>query len=92
MNYIAIRVLWGNVPVLTVLLSFWAFISGGHELTVSVAFTSIALFDMLQGPLNFVAPNVIRLFETGTSVTEWWFGQVLTRTSCFFHSHRLIPQ
>ncbi len=45
-------------PVFVALFTFLAFSLSGRELTASIAFTSVALFNVLRFPLNML-PNVI---------------------------------
>jgi len=46
--------MWMLVPNFVSVTSFIAYIYSGHSLTVPVAFTAIALFQMLQHPLNVI--------------------------------------
>ncbi|EPQ27859.1 uncharacterized protein PFL1_04603 [Pseudozyma flocculosa PF-1] len=49
------ELLWTTVPVLVTLISFFFYVKvAGHELTVAVAFTAIALFTMIRPPLNAI--------------------------------------
>lgn len=40
--------LWNSAPILVSLISFFAYVYQGNQLTVPVAFTSIALFGMIR--------------------------------------------
>ncbi|EJU04810.1 hypothetical protein DACRYDRAFT_114129 [Dacryopinax primogenitus] len=66
-NSLLFRALFANVPALVSICSFWVFVAQGHELTVSTAFTAIALFDMLRQPLNLLPYFVVRFLETSVS-------------------------
>ena len=43
---------WAATPILISLLTFGLFVLLGHELTAPIAFTSLALFNVLIAPLN----------------------------------------
>lgn len=45
---------WYTAPILISVLSFFVYVSNGHELTVSKAFTAIALFGMIRQPLSVI--------------------------------------
>lgn len=49
---------WMVTPVFVALFTFLSFTLAGNELTASIAFTSVALFNVLRFPLNML-PNVI---------------------------------
>jgi len=51
--------MWNLVPNFVSVISFITYIKTGHSLTVPVAFTAIALFQMLQHPLNMI-PYFVR--------------------------------
>lgn len=49
------ELLWTVIPVLVTLVSFFFYVKvAGEELTVSTAFTAIALFTMIRPPLNAI--------------------------------------
>lgn len=57
-NMIYLAFVWTVAPIMVSLFSFLAFVAQGNELTVSIAFTSIVLFNLLRQPLN-VLPNFL---------------------------------
>ncbi|KAF9258418.1 hypothetical protein L218DRAFT_964491 [Marasmius fiardii PR-910] len=50
--------LWMSAPILVSIVAFTTYVLQGNELTVSTAFTAVALFGMIRTPLN-VLPNVV---------------------------------
>ncbi|KAI0041568.1 hypothetical protein FA95DRAFT_1565261 [Auriscalpium vulgare] len=63
-NNVAFNALWGMAPVLVSVVSFLVFVLQGNELTVSTAFTAIALFNMIRLPLNVVPTFIVQLLQT----------------------------
>jgi ATP-binding cassette, subfamily C (CFTR/MRP), member 1 len=60
--------LWSAVPLAIALGTFAAYVVSGHNLTVSTALTSLALFDILRFPL-FMLPQIInKIVEAGVSL------------------------
>jgi ABC-type multidrug transport system fused ATPase/permease subunit len=60
---------YNTVPVLVTASSFiWYTKVEGHELTASVAFVSITLFEMLRAPLVFIPESVTTLTEAYVSL------------------------
>ncbi|KAF9070335.1 multidrug resistance-associated ABC transporter [Rhodocollybia butyracea] len=57
-NSIMFYILWQSTPILVSIISFMTYVLLGNELSISVAFTAIALFGMIRTPLN-VLPNFI---------------------------------
>ncbi|KZP20527.1 multidrug resistance-associated ABC transporter [Athelia psychrophila] len=55
-------------PVFVAVVSFWAFILSGNEMNVSIAFTSIALFGMVRGPLTNLPSIIVQLLETKVAI------------------------
>lgn len=61
---------WLFAPVLVALVTFSVYAALGHDLTPSVAFSSVALFNVLRFPLN-VLPNVVSsIVELRVSLTR----------------------
>jgi ABC-type multidrug transport system fused ATPase/permease subunit len=54
LNSIMFQMLWTSAPILVSMISFLTFVMMGHELTVSTAFTAIALFNMVMPTSRFV--------------------------------------
>ncbi|KAF8502967.1 multidrug resistance-associated ABC transporter [Gautieria morchelliformis] len=67
-NQIMFSALWTTAPILVSVLSFLTFILTGHELTISVAFTAIALFNMLRGPLNSLPVWIVQILQSGVAL------------------------
>jgi ABC-type multidrug transport system fused ATPase/permease subunit len=60
--------LWSAVPLAVAVSTFAAYVVSGHNLDVSTALTSLALFDILRFPL-FMLPQIInQLVEAGVSL------------------------
>ncbi|KAG8838602.1 hypothetical protein FRC18_003860 [Serendipita sp. 400] len=74
-NLIMLAFLWTIAPILVSFFSFLAFVMQGNELTVSIAFTSIVLFNLLRQPLNVLPNFVAQLLQARVS---------LDRISAFF--------
>ncbi|KAG8835961.1 hypothetical protein FRC17_010930 [Serendipita sp. 399] len=75
LNVIMLGFLWTIAPILVSFCSFLAFVLLGNELTVSIAFTSIVLFNLLRQPLNVLPNFVAQLLQARVS---------LDRISAFF--------
>ncbi|KAF8577829.1 multidrug resistance-associated ABC transporter [Ramaria rubella] len=67
-NQVMLSMLWTTAPILVSVVSFLTFVMSGHELTVPVAFTSIALFNMLRAPLNVVPTWIIQMLQTAVAL------------------------
>ncbi|KAK2461323.1 hypothetical protein APHAL10511_006850 [Amanita phalloides] len=63
-NTVLFFLLWALAPVLVSILSFLAFVGQGNQLTISVAFTSIALFNMIRAPLNVIPTWIVQILQT----------------------------
>ncbi|KAG0179992.1 hypothetical protein DFQ29_001399 [Apophysomyces sp. BC1021] len=63
-----LNILWESLPLLVTIISFWAFTRlEEQQLTASVGFTSIAIFNELQNSLNAIPDTVITLLQAITS-------------------------
>ncbi|PFH45713.1 hypothetical protein AMATHDRAFT_158119 [Amanita thiersii Skay4041] len=63
--------LWTLAPILVSIISFFVYVIQGNQLTISVAFTSIALFNMIRYtrlPLNIVPTWIVQILQTGVAV------------------------
>ncbi|KAG1843494.1 hypothetical protein F4604DRAFT_1938195 [Suillus subluteus] len=60
--------IWTSAPILVSLISFFTFVYQGNQLTVSVAFTSIALFSMIRQPLNVIPAWIVQILQTGVAL------------------------
>ncbi|KAF9258421.1 P-loop containing nucleoside triphosphate hydrolase protein [Marasmius fiardii PR-910] len=63
-NSILFSLLWMSSPILVSIVSFATYVFQGNELTVSTAFTAIALFGMIRQPLNVLPTLVVDLLNT----------------------------
>lgn len=62
--------LWVAQPVFVAVATFSAYVLAGNELTATKAFTSLALFEVIQFPLTF-APRLVQLMlEVSVSVNR----------------------
>lgn len=82
-NSVMFYLLWMCAPVLVSIFSFFVFTALGNELTVSVAFTSIALFNMVRTPLNVIPTFIVQILQTGVS---------LKRISAYLDEEEVTPQ
>ncbi|KAF4588529.1 hypothetical protein EYR40_010081 [Pleurotus pulmonarius] len=63
-NTIFFYLLWNCSPILISIISFLVYVAQGKELTISVAFTSIALFNLIRQPLNVIPTWIIQILQT----------------------------
>ncbi|PFH46615.1 hypothetical protein AMATHDRAFT_154310 [Amanita thiersii Skay4041] len=59
---------WGVAPVLVSIISLFVYVMQGNKLTVSVAFTSIALFDMIRFPLNIFPTWIMQVLQANVAL------------------------
>eukprot|EP01084_Bolivina_argentea_P028756 53396_1 len=69
--YVAMIVFWTFAPTLVSLASFAAYTAAGHDLDAEKAFTSIALFNLLNFPLSALPMVILAFVEAYVS-----FGRV----------------
>ncbi|GJJ10347.1 hypothetical protein Clacol_004573 [Clathrus columnatus] len=74
-NQVFFSLLWSSVPIFVSVVSFLAYVLTGHELSIPVAFTSIALFNMLRcaqlylrAPLNVIPTWIVQILQTKVSL------------------------
>ncbi|OJA13396.1 hypothetical protein AZE42_08993 [Rhizopogon vesiculosus] len=67
-NSILFSIIWTSAPILLSLISFLTFVYQGNELTVPVAFTSIALFSMIRQPLGIIPAWIVQILQTGVAL------------------------
>ncbi|WVR08508.1 hypothetical protein IAU60_005563 [Kwoniella sp. DSM 27419] len=68
-NGIWFSLLWSLAPIFVTLVAFFCYIViEKRELTVSVAFTAISLFQMLRMPLNVIPTFVVMLLQAHVAV------------------------
>ncbi|KAJ1562057.1 hypothetical protein HK405_000253, partial [Cladochytrium tenue] len=62
------RVLWFSAPILTTLVTLATYtVVAGKELDAAVAFTALALFNMLRGPMQAFPDTMVALLDTWVS-------------------------
>ncbi|KAF8579651.1 multidrug resistance-associated ABC transporter [Ramaria rubella] len=64
-NHVMFLCLSMITPIMVSVVSFFTFVMTGHELTVPVAFTAIALFSMLRTPLTGLPSWIVLVLQTG---------------------------
>ncbi|KAK7677231.1 hypothetical protein QCA50_019825 [Cerrena zonata] len=69
-NSICLSFVWSTAPILVSLSSFFVYIWQGKELTVGIAFTSIALFQMIRAPLNVIPAWIVQILQTGVAINR----------------------
>ncbi|KAI0317356.1 ABC transporter type 1, transmembrane domain-containing protein [Amylostereum chailletii] len=67
-NNVLFTALWACAPPLMSVASFAVFVLLGNELTVSVAFTAIVLFNMARLPLNMLPSWILNFVQTLVAV------------------------
>ncbi|KAG2344835.1 hypothetical protein BDR05DRAFT_1016249 [Suillus weaverae] len=67
-NSVLFSLIWTSAPILVSLISFFTFVYQGNQLTVSVAFTSIALFSMIRQPLGIIPAWIVQILQTGVAL------------------------
>ncbi|RDB18199.1 ATP-dependent bile acid permease [Hypsizygus marmoreus] len=69
-NSVLFYVLWTCAPILVSVISFFAYVMQGKELSISIAFTSIALFNMIRAPLNVIPAWIVQILQTGVALNR----------------------
>ncbi|KAJ7693236.1 P-loop containing nucleoside triphosphate hydrolase protein [Mycena rosella] len=69
-NDIGFLCLWVTAPIFISVISFFTYVMMGHELTISTAFTAIALFSMIRQPLNIIPTYIVQLLQTRVSLNR----------------------
>ncbi|KAG9123240.1 hypothetical protein FRC07_000064, partial [Ceratobasidium sp. 392] len=67
-NQMAFSFVWQLAPTMVAVVSFFCYVALGNELTVSIAFTSIALFNMVKSPLNVIPQWIVSIMQAGVSM------------------------
>lgn len=67
-NQVLFSTIWSSAPILVSLISFFTFVYQGNQLTVSIAFTSIALFGMIRQPLGVIPAWIVQILQTGVAL------------------------
>ncbi|KAG9310797.1 hypothetical protein JVU11DRAFT_8649 [Chiua virens] len=68
LNSIIFTTIWNSAPILVSLISFFVYIYQGNQLTISVAFTSITVFNMIRQPLNIIPAWIVQILQTGVAL------------------------
>ncbi|KAF9255059.1 multidrug resistance-associated ABC transporter [Marasmius fiardii PR-910] len=63
-NSVLFYTLWMSAPILVSIVSFATYVLQGNELTVSKAFTAVALFGMIRAPLNVIPTWIVQILNT----------------------------
>ncbi|CAE6448018.1 unnamed protein product [Rhizoctonia solani] len=69
-NQMMFNFVWQLAPTMVAVVSFLCYVALGNELTISVAFTSIALFNMLKNPLNIIPQWIVTTMQAGVSLSR----------------------
>ncbi|KAF5378578.1 hypothetical protein D9615_007121 [Tricholomella constricta] len=69
-NSVLFYLLWTCAPILVSVISFFAYVAQGKELTIPIAFTSIALFNMIRAPLNVIPAWIVQILQTGVALNR----------------------
>ncbi|KAJ7108212.1 multidrug resistance-associated ABC transporter [Mycena epipterygia] len=68
MNDVAYEAAWVTSPILISVISFFTYVMLGNELTISTAFTAIALFGMIRILLTVLPSSIVELLRTRVSL------------------------
>ncbi|KAF8060200.1 multidrug resistance-associated ABC transporter [Lyophyllum atratum] len=77
-NSVMFGLLWTCAPILVSIISFFTYVVQGKELSISIAFTSIAL-----APLNVVPAWIVQILQTGVA---------LNRIAVYLDEDEVTPQ
>ncbi|KAJ6491631.1 hypothetical protein C8R47DRAFT_1214434 [Mycena vitilis] len=69
-NGVGFYCLWITAPILISVISFFTFVMLGNKLTISTAFTAIALFGMIRQPLNVIPNFIVHILQTRVSLNR----------------------
>ncbi|GAA6034025.1 hypothetical protein JCM8097_000654 [Rhodosporidiobolus ruineniae] len=78
MNGLYVNALWNISPDLVMLVSFGCFTILAHkQLTVPIAFTALALFNMVRAPMTMLPTSIVNVLQTWVSIQrlEKFFGE-----------------
>ncbi|CAA7263971.1 unnamed protein product [Cyclocybe aegerita] len=67
-NSVMFYLLWTCAPILVSIISFFTYVMRGNVLTISTAFTAIALFGMIRAPLNVIPAWIVQILQTGVAL------------------------
>ncbi|KAJ6497501.1 hypothetical protein C8R45DRAFT_898828 [Mycena sanguinolenta] len=63
-NSVGFYTLWVTAPIFISVISFFTYVMLGNQLTISTAFTAIALFGMIRQPLNIIPTMIVQVLQT----------------------------
>ncbi|TDL21671.1 multidrug resistance-associated ABC transporter [Rickenella mellea] len=69
-NSVMLQTLWIVAPILVSIISFFAFVMQGKELTVGIAFTAITLFTMIRQPFNVVPTWIVQILTARVALNR----------------------
>ncbi|KIJ91359.1 hypothetical protein K443DRAFT_14463 [Laccaria amethystina LaAM-08-1] len=69
-NSVMFYLLWTCAPILVSIVSFFVLVMQGGELTISVAFTYIALCGMVRTPLDVIPTWIVQILQTGVALNH----------------------
>ncbi|KAJ7099479.1 hypothetical protein B0H15DRAFT_1002427 [Mycena belliarum] len=69
-NGVGFYCLWITAPIFISVISFFTYVMLGHKLTISTAFTAIALFGMIRQPLNIIPTFIVQVLQTRVSLNR----------------------
>ncbi|KAF9442979.1 multidrug resistance-associated ABC transporter [Macrolepiota fuliginosa MF-IS2] len=67
-NSVMFYFLWTCAPIFVSIISFFTYVVRGNNLTISTAFTAIALFGMIRAPLNVIPAWIVQILQTGIAM------------------------
>ena len=65
---ILMELLWAAVPIAISVLTFYAYVAQGNELTIGTTFAAIALFNMLKIPLSNISTRFVEVLQAYVSL------------------------
>jgi ABC-type multidrug transport system fused ATPase/permease subunit len=69
-NNIALSFIFIFSPIIISFTSFFTYVYLGNKLDVATAFTALALFNMIQQPLNVISTFTVKLLQTAVSINR----------------------
>ncbi|KZT05166.1 multidrug resistance-associated ABC transporter [Laetiporus sulphureus 93-53] len=69
-NAVCFSLIWVCAPILVSVTSFFVYVIQGNVLTVGTAFTAIALFNMIRGPLNVIPAWIVQILQAGVAMNR----------------------
>ncbi|KAH0834256.1 hypothetical protein J3R83DRAFT_11612 [Lanmaoa asiatica] len=93
LNSVMFTALWNSAPIFVSLISFFVYVYQGNQLTIPVAFTSIALFNMIRQPLNIIPSWIVQINQTGVALKriETYLGEEEVTEQVSSIKHTRVP-